>query len=112
MDAATQIEQLRRELREHNHRYYVLDQPSISDFEFDQILKRLQELEARYPELDDPSSPTHRVGGAVTKNFQTVVHDFQMYSLDNSYSREDLLDWEKRIKKMVEGPVQFTCELK
>lgn len=112
MDAATQIEQLRRELREHNHRYYVLDQPSISDFEFDQLLKRLQELEARYPELDDPSSPTHRVGGAVTKNFQTVVHDFQMYSLDNSYSREDLLDWEKRIKKMVEGPVQFTCELK
>ena len=90
---------LREELRQHNYSYYVLDAPSISDFEFDMKLKRLQELEAQHPEYYDPNSPTLRVGGEVTKNFNTVKHENRMYSLDNSYSKEDLLDWEKRIKK-------------
>ena len=106
------IIQLREELRLHNYKYYVLDTPSISDYDFDMKLKQLQTLEAQYPELYDPNSPTLRVGGAVTKNFQTVVHAQRMYSLDNSYSKADLLDWEKRIKKMVDGPIQYTCELK
>mgnify|MGYP006060501567 FL=1 len=106
------IFQLRDELRKHNHNYYVLDTPTISDFEFDIKLKKLQVLESQYPELSDPNSPTMRVGGAVTKNFQTVFHAQRMYSLDNSYSKSDLLDWESRIKRAVDGPVSYTCELK
>lgn len=112
MTTVQRIHALRKELSEHNHRYYVLDDPTISDYEFDMKLKELQELEAQHPELDDPNSPTRRVGGAVTKNFQTVQHQFRMYSLDNSYSRDDLEDWEKRIEKLVDGPVSYTCELK
>ena len=106
------IIQLRDELRQHNHNYYVLDMPSISDYDFDMKLKQLQALENQYPELHDSNSPTKRVGGAVTKNFQTVVHAQRMYSLDNSYSKADLLDWETRIKKIVDGPIRYTCELK
>src|SRR5690606_13372799 len=93
--------------------YYVLDQPSISDFEFDMKLKELQQLEAAHPEFYDPASPTIRVGGMVTKNFETVVHEHRMYSVDNSYSREDLEDWEKRILRILgDANVEFTCELK
>lgn len=106
------IENLREELREHNHRYYVMDDPSISDFEFDQKLKQLQQLESAYPQFFDSSSPTLRVGGDITKNFNTVVHANRMYSLDNSYSKADLLDWEKRIYKHVDGPIDYICELK
>ncbi|MEL0456825.1 NAD-dependent DNA ligase LigA [Flavobacteriaceae bacterium SZ-1-7] len=107
-----QIEALREELREHNYNYYVLDNATISDYEFDIKLKQLQELEANHPEFFDANSPTQRVGGAITKNFETVAHEYRMYSLDNSYSKEDLQDWEKRIKKLVDGHVQYTCELK
>lgn len=106
------ILQLRDELRQHNYNYYVLDTPTISDFEFDSILKELQDLEAKHPEFYDPNSPTLRVGGQVTKNFETIVHEHRMYSLDNSYSKEDLLDWETRIKKLVDGHIQYVCELK
>lgn len=112
MDIQNQIHTLRDELRQHNYNYYVLDKPTISDYEFDLKLKQLQEFEAQYPEYYDENSPTQRVGGAVTKNFETVVHDHRMYSLDNSYSKEDLLDWETRVKKMIDGNVQYTCELK
>lgn len=112
MTTEEKINQLRATLRAHNHRYYVLDTPTISDYEFDILLKQLQELEAAHPELYDPTSPTLRVGGEVTKNFNTVPHTYRMYSLDNSYSKEDLLDWEKRIKKMVDGNITYTCELK
>ncbi|MDC6363099.1 MULTISPECIES: NAD-dependent DNA ligase LigA [Flavobacteriaceae] len=107
------ITSLREELREHNYKYYVLDQPSISDFEFDMKLKELQKLEEQHPEFHDPTSPSLRVGGAVTKNFETVVHEHRMYSLDNSYSKEDLEDWEKRIQRILgDVQVEFTCELK
>ncbi|MFT7071923.1 NAD-dependent DNA ligase LigA [Patiriisocius sp. Uisw_017] len=106
------ITQLRNQLRDHNYKYYVLDTPSISDFEFDVKLKELQALEEKHPEYYDANSPTLRVGGEITKNFETVAHEFRMYSLDNSYSKEDLEDWETRIKKMVDGEVQYTCELK
>ncbi len=107
------IQTLREELRQHNYRYYVLDEPSISDFDFDVKLKQLQELELKHPEFADPNSPTQRVGGQVTKNFNTVTHKNRMYSLDNSYSKEDILDWEKRIQKILGDVVlEFTCELK
>lgn len=112
MDIQQQILKLRDELNQHNYNYYVLDQPTISDYDFDLRLKELQALEDAHPEFDDEYSPTKRVGGAITKNFETVVHDHRMYSLDNSYSKEDLLDWEARVKKMIDGEVQFVCELK
>jgi DNA ligase (NAD+) len=106
------IEKLRDELHQHNYNYYILDEPSISDFEFDTQLKELQELEAAHPEFHDDNSPTLRVGGAVTKNFPTIQHRFRMYSLDNSYDFEDLEDWEKRIIKTIDDPVEFVAELK
>jgi DNA ligase (NAD+) len=107
-----QIEELREAIRKHNHNYYVKDVSTISDYDFDMLLKKLEALENKHPEFFDKNSPTQRVGGGITKNFETVVHKNRMYSLDNSYSREDLEDWEKRIKKIVEGPIEYTCELK
>ena len=113
MDIQQTILNLRQELNLYNHNYYVLDHPTISDYEFDNKLKELQDLENNYPEYFDANSPTQRVGGAITKNFQTVVHDYRMYSLDNSYSKEDLLDWENRIQKVLGNvALQYTCELK
>ncbi len=112
MNTEQQISQLREELRRHNYSYYILDAPTISDYEFDMKLKELKALEEKHPEFYDATSPTLRVGGEITKNFETIVHDHRMYSLDNSYSKEDLSDWEKRIKKLVDGDVHYTCELK
>lgn len=112
MNIEKKINDLREELRNHNYRYYVLDDPSISDYEFDQKLKELQQLEKEHPEFYDPNSPTLRVGGEVTKQFQTVRHTYPMFSLDNSYSKEDLMDWEKRIERLIGSKVAFTCELK
>jgi DNA ligase (NAD+) len=113
MDIQNTIQKLREELNQHNYNYYVLDKPTISDFEFDVKLKQLQDLENKYPEFFDENSPSQRVGGAITKNFQTVPHEHRMYSLDNSYSKEELLDWEKRIQKVLgDVPLEYTCELK
>lgn len=113
MDIEQQINALRDELNQHNYNYYVLDTPAISDFEFDTKLKELQELEAKHPEFYDADSPTLRVGGAITKNFNTIQHEFRMYSLDNSYSKEELLEWEKRVQRgLGTDNVQYTCELK
>jgi DNA ligase (NAD+) len=113
MEILQKIQELREELNLHNHNYYVLDKPTISDFEFDQKLKQLQDLEAQYPEYFDENSPSQRVGGTITKNFMTVVHQNRMYSLDNSYSKEDLLDWEVKIQKVLGNvTLQYTCELK
>ncbi len=112
-DIKRKITQLREDLRQHNHNYYVVDNATISDFEFDQLLKDLEALEAKYPEFYDSNSPTQRVGGAITKDFQTVWHKNRMYSLDNSYSREDLHDWENRIIKLLGvEDISYTCELK
>ena len=113
MDISTEIVSLRNELNQHNYNYYVLDNPTISDFEFDQKLKKLQDLEEKYPEFFDENSPTQRVGGSVTKNFTTVEHENRMFSLENSYSQEDLFDWEKRIQKVLGNvAVEYVCELK
>ncbi len=106
------IQQLRTELNQHNENYYLLDEPSISDLEFDLLLKELQDLEAQYPEFHDDNSPTVRVGGGITKIFPTIQHQFRMYSLDNSYDFDDLADWEKRIIKTIDEPVEFVAELK
>ncbi len=113
MQIKDKIKALREELREHNYNYYILDNPTITDYEFDMKLEELQKLEAEHPEFYDATSPTLRVGGAITKNFETVAHEYRMYSLDNSYNREDLQDWEKRIQRIL-GDVQvtYTCELK
>lgn len=113
MEVKDKIQALRKELNEHNYNYYVLDNATISDFEFDQKLKELEALEQKHPEFFDADSPTQRVGGMITKNFETIVHRNRMYSLDNSYSQEDLLDWEKRIQKALgDVPMEYTCELK
>ena len=105
------IQFLRKELHEHNHRYYTLDAPSISDFEFDGLLRELSDLEAKYPELFDPNSPSQRVGGAVTKNFETVAHRYPMLSLSNSYSLEEVQEWIQRVQKLA-PEASFVCELK
>lgn len=113
MDIQNTIQKLREELNQHNHNYYVLDTPTISDFEFDLKLKQLQDLENKYPEYFDENSPSQRVGSTITKNFQTVAHEHRMYSLDNSYSKEELMDWEKRVQKVLgDVPLAYTCELK
>lgn len=113
MDVFAVLKVLRDELNMHNYNYYVLDNPTISDFEFDEKLRQLQELEEKHPEFFDENSPTQRVGGSITKNFETVVHEHRMYSLDNSYSTEDLLDWENRIQKILGNVhLEYTCELK
>ncbi|WP_430611914.1 NAD-dependent DNA ligase LigA [Flavobacterium sp. JP2137] len=113
MDAFKQINDLREELNQYNYQYYVLDNPAISDFDFDQKLKQLEQLEQRHPEYFDVNSPTQRVGGAITKNFETIAHQYRMYSLDNSYSKEDLLEWEKRVQKgLGDVAVTYVCELK
>ena len=107
------IQSLRAELNQHNHNYYVLDNPTISDFDFDTKLKKLQDLEAANPQFFDENSPTQRVGGTITKNFNTVEHEYRMFSLDNSYSKEDLLDWQTRCQKILgDVSLEFTCELK
>ncbi len=113
MNIEQKIVALREELDIHNHNYYVLDKPIISDLEFDLKLKSLQDLEDANPEFFDENSPSQRVGGTITKNFKTITHEYRMYSLDNSYSKEDLIDWETRIQKVLGNvPLQYTCELK
>lgn len=108
---AARIRQLRQELEMHNHRYYVLAEPVISDREFDRLLQELEQLEAAHPELDDPNSPTRRVGGDITRNFPVVPHRFPMLSLGNSYSREEVAGFVARVERSV-GRTRFTMELK
>ncbi|MGV6862553.1 MAG: NAD-dependent DNA ligase LigA [Putridiphycobacter sp.] len=111
-DIKAEIEHLSQEINKHNHAYYVLNEPTISDYDFDMLLKKLEALEKKHPELASDNSPTKRVGGDITKKFNTVKHDFPMLSLANTYSKEELLDWENRIKKLIDGPIEYVCELK
>ncbi len=103
MDPKTRIEQLREEINRHNHNYYVLNSPQISDKDFDMLLKELEKLESEHPEFEDPDSPTRRVGSDLTKGFEHVVHARPMMSLANTYSIEDVEDWFKRVRKALEG---------
>ena len=112
MSIRNQISKLREKLHEHNYNYYVLDNPIISDYEFDMLLNELKKLEELHPDFFDPNSPTQRIGGEITKSFENSKHLAPMFSLDNSYSIEDLYEWEKRLKKIVTQPISYTCELK
>jgi len=106
------IESLVKELNEHNYRYYVLAQPSISDFEYDKKLEELARLEKEYPEYLDPESPTLKVGGFVTKEFETVRHKWPMLSLGNTYNEQDLKDFDERVRKALGDDFEYVCELK
>ena len=106
------IDQLRQELESHNYRYYVLSQPVISDFEFDMKLKELEKLEAEHPEFFDPNSPTQRVGSDINQEFSQVKHQYPMLSLSNSYSAGELRDFDQRIRRQIDEPYEFVCELK
>lgn len=105
------IEKLRQEINYHNYRYYVLSDPVISDYDFDIRLKRLIALEEKYPELITPDSPTQRVGGQPIEVFPTVSHDPPMLSLDNTYSFDELREFDKRVRKQVAG-VKYLVEQK
>ncbi len=106
------IEKLRSELERHNRLYYIEDNPEISDYEFDEMLKELEDLERENPEFADENSPTKRVGGDVTKNFETVEHEFPMMSLSNSYSKDEISEFIARIDKNIGGDTEYVCELK
>ena len=113
MSAADRIAELRRTLHEHNHRYYVLAAPTISDREFDALLAELELLEKAHPELDDPNSPTRRVGSDLdSQDFEKVAHSRPMLSLSNSYNAEEVQDWADRVQRETAGECSFTCELK
>ena len=112
MDIIAEIQRLTDELNRHNHLYYVESNPEISDYDFDQLLVKLQQLEKEFPEFASDLSPTKRVGGDITKKFETFKHRFPMLSLSNSYSEEEIVEWGNRIKKSIETPVEYVCELK
>ena len=111
-EARNRIAELSDTIEYHNRRYYILNQPSISDYEFDMLMEELISLEKLFPEYALPSSPTKRVGGDLTKEFPTVRHRYPMLSLSNSYNREEIVDFIKRIEKTIDEPVEFVCELK
>ncbi len=111
-EARDSIEKLADEIRKHNYNYYVLSKPVISDYEFDRLLQRLIELEKAFPALLSPDSPTQHVGGEITKDFRQIVHKYPMLSLGNTYSEEDIRDFEERIHKTIGYEVEYVCELK
>lgn len=113
MSIEKEINFLRLELHKHNHSYYVLDNPEITDYEFDIMLKKLENLELKYPEYQVSNSPTQRVGSSLNNNFNSINHNFPMYSLENSYSKEDLIKWKDRLVKTLKtDKISFSCELK
>ena len=112
-DAAKKIEKLREELRRHEHLYYVLDKPEISDAEYDALMNELKKLEAAHPDLVTPDSPTQRVGGKPAEGFKKAQHSRPMLSLDNAYYEEELADWDRRVHELAGNlPVEYTAELK
>jgi len=110
--AKIRIEELRDLINEHNHKYYVLSSPEISDYDYDQMMKELETLERKYPDYHDPASPTERIGSDITKVFEQVAHAYPMLSLGNTYSKEELADFDKRVSKNLNEPYEYVCELK
>lgn len=106
------IQQLTQELNQYNYQYYVLADPEISDYDFDQRLKELEQLEAEYPDFRDPNSPTLKVGGDITQRFDTVKHRWPMMSLGNTYNEQELKDFDTRVRKAVGQHVEYVTELK
>ncbi len=112
-DAGRRAKELREELRRHEHLYYVMDAPEISDAEYDRLMNELKWIEAEHPELVTPDSPTQRVGGKPAEGFRKVRHSRPMLSLDNAYSEEELRDWDRRVRELPGNlPVEYTAELK
>ncbi|MBL7972202.1 MAG: NAD-dependent DNA ligase LigA, partial [Prolixibacteraceae bacterium] len=111
-DIRIRLTELRSLLDEHNYRYYILSQPLISDIEFDMLMKELEKLEAENPEYFDPNSPTQRVGSDLNKEFTQVRHQYSMLSLSNSYSEEELRDFDQKIRKITDQSFEYVCELK
>jgi DNA ligase (NAD+) len=120
-EAKQRVEQLTFDLNNHNYNYYVLDNPTISDFEFDKLLEELITIETKFPELITSTSPSQRVGGQITKTFATVKHKYPMLSLSNSYNEEDLLEFDRRVKDGLQlnatdlfnnATIEYVCELK
>lgn len=112
MEVKKRIAELTEALRKHNYLYYNEDAPTISDFEFDMLMKELQELEEKFPEFADENSPSKRVGGEITKKFETIEHKYPMLSLSNSYNRTELTEFDERVQKILGKAVDYTCELK
>lgn len=110
--AKIRIAELREKLHTYNHNYYVLSLPSISDYDFDMLLNELIELERQFPEFKDSNSPTQRVGSDINLDFKQVEHKYPMLSLGNTYSEEEIRDFENRIKKLIDGDIEYVCELK
>lgn len=110
--AKSKIDALVEELNRHNYNYYTLSQPTISDTAFDLLLKELEKLETEFPQFASPDSPTQKVGGSITKNFQAVKHKYPMLSLGNTYSEEELQEFDNRIRKMIGEDFEYVCELK
>jgi len=111
-EAKARIEELTREINDHNHCYYVLSNPNISDFEFDQLLEKLVQLEKEFPQFLDPNSPSQRVGGEITKEFKQVKHKYPMQSLGNTYSLEEISEFDERVRKTIGDDFEYVCELK
>lgn len=112
-EAAQRIAQLSKEIDHHNQLYYMEDQAVISDFEFDKLLEELVQLETEFPDLLEPDSPSQRVGGTITKEFETVIHAYKMLSLGNTYSKEELIAFDERVQKGLGGnPYEYFCEMK
>ena len=112
-DLEKKIEKLRVEIRRHEHLYYVLDAPEISDADFDLMMQELKRLEAAHPELVTPDSPTQRVGGKPREGFVKVEHSRPMLSLDNAYSEEELRDWDRRVRELAgSDKIEYVCEFK
>ena len=119
-EAQQKIEHLSAEIEQHNYNYYVLDKPTISDFEFDKLLEELIQLENQFPEFLSPNSPSQRVGGQITKSFASVKHQYSMLSLSNSYNQEDLIDFDRKVREglgiisngLFNEPIEYVCELK
>ena len=110
--AKQEIERLSNEINRHNDLYYIENKSEISDYDFDMLLEKLISLEQQFPEFAFDYSPTKRVGGDITKKMESVVHRFPMLSLSNTYSEEEIIDWENRLKKLSEGKLEYVCELK
>ena len=112
VEAKKRIGELTSIIRDHNYKYYVLSDPAISDYDFDLLIEELDKLEVAFPEFRFPDSPTQRIGGELTKEFKAVTHKYPMLSLSNSYSEEEIKNFDTRIRKSIDGDIEYTCEHK
>ncbi|MCD4710523.1 MAG: NAD-dependent DNA ligase LigA, partial [Bacteroidales bacterium] len=110
--AQIKIDELRKVLYQHNYNYYVKSEPAISDFEYDRLINELQTLESTFPQFDDENSPSRRVGSDLNREFESFNHRYPMLSLGNTYNREELTEFDLRVKKVVGEDVRYFCELK